>query len=184
MQRCGTCGADNREGVRFCTSCGSQLVLELLNELTALPELELRSPTPEASGWWRSSHRAAAMQALQPLLPVGTVEPFAQGQGWAGFTGRCGSDAAAFIPGRTIEGTMLTDMFDAGGGAGLHDETRDRGEQRASLVAVWERLRLHDGLAGGLERHVTAGRIPLGRIEAPSALKQRETVVVPKGGAH
>lgn len=184
MQRCGTCGADNREGVRFCTSCGSQLVLELLNELPALPELELRSPTPEASGWWRSNHRTAAMQALQPLLPVATVEPFAQGQGWAGFTGRCGSDAAAFIPSFAIEGTMLTDMFDAGDGAGRSDETTDMDAQRASLVAVWERLRLHDGLACGLERHVTAGRIPLGRIEAPSSLKRREAVAGPKDGGH
>ncbi|KPL66924.1 hypothetical protein SZ64_01715 [Erythrobacter sp. SG61-1L] len=163
MQRCGTCGAENREGVRFCTTCGGQLVLELHEELPHLPELELRSPTVEASRWWCGARRGAAAAALQALIPVATVAPFAADQGWAGFARRSGSHAADFMPGLVIEGTVLAEMFDVAPGDLADDGALDLGLWRGSLVSLRDVLRLHDGAAGGLERHADGDQFPVRR---------------------
>lgn len=163
MQRCATCDAQNRDGVRFCTSCGSgHLVLELDEAAVAEPELELQSPPALASACWRGERRPHELDALRAVVPLGTVEPFGRSGGWAGFRSSLGSDPAELLGGLPVRADApdrAVDMHLPGGEiAGVE-----------TLPALWDRVRLADARASGTPPTRPSRGIPAGTVEASRA---------------
>ncbi len=163
MQRCFTCDAQNRDGVRFCTSCGSDhLVLELDEADAAEPELELKSPPALASACWRGNRSPHELDALRAVVPLGTVEPFGRSGGWDGFRSRLGSDAAELLGGPAVR----ADAPDRAVDMPLPGREIDGVE---SLPALWNRVRLADARASGTPPARLSPGIPAGTVEASHA---------------